>query len=166
MNCKNQMSPDPLYNKIRCFNNSSHKWGLDNYCKRCGKFGVTYMQEQYEVRKQIIEKNRRMKFVPTSEFRFPKKGDYVQEGTEFKLIEQDNFPYPRLIFKKIETKPVEESFEDLKRKSAQFLGRLGGLKGGKARAEKLSHERRKEIALKAARARWDKKIHKKVENLS
>lgn len=33
---------------------------------------------------------------------------------------------------------------------------LGGLKGGKARAEKLSHERRKEIATKAASARWGK----------
>lgn len=33
------------------------------------------------------------------------------------------------------------------------LGRLGGLKGGKARAEKLTSEKRKEIAEKAARAR-------------
>ena len=35
--------------------------------------------------------------------------------------------------------------------------RQGGLKGGKARAEKLSPERRREIALKAMRARWLKK---------
>lgn len=34
------------------------------------------------------------------------------------------------------------------------LGRRGGLKGGKARAEKLSPERRSEIAKKAAAARW------------
>ena len=34
------------------------------------------------------------------------------------------------------------------------LGRLGGLKGGKARAEKLTPERRIEIAKKAAEARW------------
>jgi hypothetical protein len=34
------------------------------------------------------------------------------------------------------------------------LGRRGGLKGGKARAEKLSPERRKEIAKKAAEKRW------------
>lgn len=33
-------------------------------------------------------------------------------------------------------------------------GRLGGLKGGKARAEKLTPEQRREIAEKAARARW------------
>ena len=35
--------------------------------------------------------------------------------------------------------------------------RRGGLKGAKARAEKLSPERRREIALKATRARWAKK---------
>lgn len=34
------------------------------------------------------------------------------------------------------------------------LGRLGGLKGGDARAKKLSPERRREIARKAAEARW------------
>ncbi len=34
------------------------------------------------------------------------------------------------------------------------LGRLGGLNGGKARAAKLSPERRVEIAKKAAQARW------------
>ncbi|MBV9279916.1 MAG: hypothetical protein JOZ41_07530 [Chloroflexi bacterium] len=37
---------------------------------------------------------------------------------------------------------------------AQALGRLGGLKGGKARAAKLSPERRREIAKKAAEKRW------------
>ena len=37
------------------------------------------------------------------------------------------------------------------------FARAGGLKGGKVRAESLSPERRKEIALKAARARWDRK---------
>ena len=44
-----------------------------------------------------------------------------------------------------------------KNKAAQELGRLGGLKGGKARAEKLTKEQRSEIASKAAKARWDKK---------
>jgi hypothetical protein len=38
--------------------------------------------------------------------------------------------------------------------AAQAAGRRGGLKGGKARASKLSPERRSEIARKAARARW------------
>ncbi len=36
------------------------------------------------------------------------------------------------------------------------LGRMGGLKGGKARANALTPEQRKEIAAKAARARWKK----------
>jgi hypothetical protein len=37
---------------------------------------------------------------------------------------------------------------------AAALGRLGGLKGGPARAAKLSPRRRREIARAAARARW------------
>jgi hypothetical protein len=41
--------------------------------------------------------------------------------------------------------------------AAVSLGRRGGLKGGKARAEKLSARRRKQIAEKAAAARWKKK---------
>lgn len=40
---------------------------------------------------------------------------------------------------------------------AVALGRLGGLKGGKARAEKLTEEQRKEIARKAAKDRWGRK---------
>lgn len=38
---------------------------------------------------------------------------------------------------------------------AVALGRLGGLKGGKARAASLKPKRRKEIAQKAAKARWE-----------
>jgi hypothetical protein len=41
-----------------------------------------------------------------------------------------------------------------KNPAAVALGRLGGQKGGKARAEKLSAERRREIAKKAAQSRW------------
>lgn len=37
---------------------------------------------------------------------------------------------------------------------AVALGKRGARKGGLARAEKLSEERRKEIAQKAAKARW------------
>jgi hypothetical protein len=44
-----------------------------------------------------------------------------------------------------------------KNKAAQELGRLGGLKGGKARAAKLTEEQRSEIAKKAAQARWAKR---------
>lgn len=41
--------------------------------------------------------------------------------------------------------------------TSKDVARMGGLKGGKARAAKLSPERRSEIAKKAAKARWDKK---------
>ena len=41
-----------------------------------------------------------------------------------------------------------------KNPAAVELGRLGGLKGGKARAKKLSPAKRKAIAKKAAAARW------------
>jgi hypothetical protein len=37
------------------------------------------------------------------------------------------------------------------------IGRKGGLKGGPARAKKLSARRRKKIARNAASARWKKK---------
>ncbi len=43
-----------------------------------------------------------------------------------------------------------------KNPAAVELGRLGGLKGGKARAAKLTPEQRREIAKKAAAARWAK----------
>ena len=42
--------------------------------------------------------------------------------------------------------------------SKKYAGRLGGLKGGKARAEKLSSEDRKAIARNAAQKRWAKKL--------
>lgn len=44
--------------------------------------------------------------------------------------------------------------ERLKDPAAVALGRRGGLKGGRARADKLSQEQRTEIAKKAAAARW------------
>jgi len=43
-----------------------------------------------------------------------------------------------------------------KNPAAVALGRLGGLKGGKARAEKLSSERKSEIARNASMARMTK----------
>ena len=49
---------------------------------------------------------------------------------------------------------AEATGDSEKNPAAVALGRLGGLKGGKARAKKLSKKRRSEIARKAARARW------------
>jgi hypothetical protein len=46
--------------------------------------------------------------------------------------------------------------QPVKNPAAVALGRLGGLKGGKARAKKLTAAERKESARKAALARWKK----------
>lgn len=45
-----------------------------------------------------------------------------------------------------------------KNPAAVALGRLGGLKGGKARAKALSKKERSAIASKAAKYRWNKEI--------
>ena len=50
------------------------------------------------------------------------------------------------------TQAAEEQPE--KNPAAVALGRMGGLKGGKARAISLSPSKRREIAKKAAKARW------------
>jgi len=47
--------------------------------------------------------------------------------------------------------PIQE-----KNPAAVALGRLGGRKGGRVRAERLSPERRQQIASNAARKRWSK----------
>jgi len=46
--------------------------------------------------------------------------------------------------------------------SKKYAGRLGGLIGGKARAEKLTPEERVAIAKKAAEARWSKPVRDKA----
>jgi hypothetical protein len=51
---------------------------------------------------------------------------------------------------------LQKAVEDGKNPAAVLLGRLGGLKGGKARSKKLSPEQRSQIAQKAAKARWGK----------
>jgi autonomous glycyl radical cofactor GrcA len=48
----------------------------------------------------------------------------------------------------------EATSESGKNPHAVALGRLGGKKGGPARAKKLTPEQRREIAQRAARVRW------------
>jgi len=55
-----------------------------------------------------------------------------------------------------EGEPETLPMEDTRNPHAVALGRLGGAKGGPARAAKLTPEQRKEIAKKAAKARWSK----------
>lgn len=51
---------------------------------------------------------------------------------------------------------VNKAINEGKNPAAVYLGRLGGLKGGKARAKKLTAKQRREIAKKAAQKRWEK----------
>jgi hypothetical protein len=53
----------------------------------------------------------------------------------------------------------EPPAEPTKNPAAVALGRLGGLKGGHARAKKLSGKKRSQIAAKATKARWRGKSH-------
>ncbi len=56
--------------------------------------------------------------------------------------------------------PIAEDVSPIAREknpAAVALGKLGASKGGQARAAKLSPKKRKDIAKKAAAARWDKK---------
>jgi hypothetical protein len=55
---------------------------------------------------------------------------------------------------------VEILHEDGKNPAAVMLGRLGGLKGGLARAKALSSQKRSQIARLAAKTRWKKKKSK------
>jgi hypothetical protein len=65
------------------------------------------------------------------------------------LCHNSTMPNRSSIKKEQETPPE-------KNPAAVALGRMGGLRGGKARAEKLSSKRRQAIARKAAKARWSK----------
>lgn len=56
----------------------------------------------------------------------------------------------------IATGATDDAVPDNRNPAAVEMGRLGGKRGGRARAEKLTPERRREIAQKAAQKRWAK----------
>lgn len=62
---------------------------------------------------------------------------------------------------KPEPTPKEDTRSEISKYLAE-IGRKGGIVGGKARKDKLTPERRKEIAKKAAKTRWGK--HKQEGN--
>jgi hypothetical protein len=66
----------------------------------------------------------------------------------FRVVEQ-------AIGEQMDGKPLEDPYAG-KNPAAVALGKLGGAKGGRARASKLSAAKRKAIAKKAAKARWGK----------
>ena len=72
------------------------------------------------------------------------KRDFMQVARE--VVE-------RAIGEKMDGSPLDAD-EDKRNPHAVALGRMGGKKGGKARASALSPSERKAIAKKAARSRW------------
>jgi hypothetical protein len=84
-----------------------------------------------------------------------KKRDSDFAVTAFRVVQKATEqiePETRQIEPEIKPELVEG-----KNPNAVALGRLGGLKGGKARAARLTPEQRKKIAQKAAQARWQTK---------
>lgn len=80
-----------------------------------------------------------------------KKKDHDANVTAFRVVQEatDETEEPQ-------TEPEPPKDTEGKNPAAVALGRLGGLKGGKARAAKLTPEQRREIARKAAQVRWTK----------
>lgn len=78
------------------------------------------------------------------------KRDYDFAITAFRVV-QEATEQPQVEAKEV---PPESSID--RHAAAVALGRLGGLKGGKARASKMTPEQRKESARRAAKARWAK----------
>ena len=62
----------------------------------------------------------------------------------------------RIVDEAIGNEPIEQKPTE-KNQAAVELGKLGGKKGGRARAESVSKERRIQIAKNAAKARWSSK---------
>ena len=67
------------------------------------------------------------------------------------------FPLARHILDTVTPDAEPPKAEKKKNPAAVALGKLGGKKGGLARAAKLTAEQRKAIAKKAANARWKKR---------
>jgi hypothetical protein len=81
-----------------------------------------------------------------------KKREHDFAVTAFRVVQEATGQH------KLESEQAEPELVEGKNPHAVALGRLGGLKGGKARFEKLTSEQRKEIAAKAAQARWDRQV--------
>jgi hypothetical protein len=73
------------------------------------------------------------------------KRDFMQVGRA--IVEQ-------AIGECMDGNPLPEPPKDTRNPHAVALGSMGGKKGGKARAKKLSTARKKAIARKAAKSRW------------
>jgi hypothetical protein len=95
----------------------------------------------------------------------PKNHDFATNAR--RVVEQaigehlDGTPLTDYVVGKVTTESgIADAVSDQnkgKNPAAVALGRLGGVKGGRARAEALSPKKRKLIARKAAQARWKAK---------
>jgi hypothetical protein len=79
------------------------------------------------------------------------KGHHNRTSIHLQLEIRDRLRYNRSMTE--DQDPTDEELRELARK----LGRRGGLKGGPARAAKMTPEERSEAARKAVNARWAKK---------
>ena len=70
------------------------------------------------------------------------------------LVKSHEWPYNDGMAE--DSKKIKEAAAILGRLGGKVGGKIGGPKGGRARARKLSPERRRAIARKAAQARWTK----------
>jgi hypothetical protein len=69
---------------------------------------------------------------------------------------RDPFQLAHQVFQEAIGEAPREDLDAGKNPEAVARGKLGGIKGGKARASNLSPERRREIATRAANVRWKK----------
>ena len=76
-----------------------------------------------------------------------------REGTAHDFTVTARRVVEQAIGEKLDGSPLDDPHAG-KNPAAVALGRLGGAKGGKARAENLSKRRRSQIAKKAAMTRW------------
>jgi hypothetical protein len=86
--------------------------------------------------------------MPTRASRTGVKRDFVEVARG--VVEQ-------AIGEHLDGTPLPPEPPDTRNPAAVALSKLGASKGGKARAEKLSARKRKEIARKAANTRWSAK---------
>jgi len=80
---------------------------------------------------------------------------YIRSMDRKKRSSDINILASQIVTEATQEQPTD-NIQPQKNPAAVALGRLGGLKGGPARAKKLSSKKRKEIALKAAKTRWGK----------
>jgi hypothetical protein len=80
---------------------------------------------------------------------------YTQAMVKKKRSSDINVLASQIVAEATQEQPTN-NIQPQKNPAAVALGRLGGLKGGPARAKRLSPKKRKEIAQKAAKVRWTK----------